>query len=557
MVKENGVLVRVDSDDIELLRTEKGKAEFWKDVKEIGEKAFSSLGIVSVDVPKTVRVVHQKAFFNCLFLRQVFINSPKTEINRDCFYGCNQVSGFYLRKGNNVVKVDFNLSNYGYSYLKQYDIYNLSRVYNEVVKYSDYETLGIYLLLAESFGCFCKDKITLQNGTLVNLSDYATDVFLNLFKNAREVFSNIPRIDTFKQTLKNENLFNFLQYLKNPSNNYNNFKTFINCVREIYNSHYDLGDHIDLINNFDRINQFKTNEVSYAEAYRCFLNSKKYQKAKDDRWNIFEYLQKNSIFLNEDEYKKLVEVVKIQKQKKVPEHVLGYPLQQTKAKVDDFKTSKERIQTLQQQTANELQKAEKNVKFTYELLSKHDLVNAYIGKLKTSCCASLISKYDYGMKIAEESMLDPKTQNIVVRDSSNEIVGKMTFKVLDPTKSSAPKKPGKDMLINSAQINSKYKGKENSLARENMYETFLNGIENWVAAYNNGKSEEEKIRQVNIGAEHNAFDDEIKAKTIDERNPQFMHHSETWFEDALQYQKVLLNKSDISKLKKPNIDKGK
>ena len=94
--KKNGVLTKVDDKDIEMLRTQ--PKEFWKDVIEIGKKAFYRCkDLESITIPNGVRFIRDMAFSGCENLTSITISDNVLLIEEKTVYHCKNLESVKVR----------------------------------------------------------------------------------------------------------------------------------------------------------------------------------------------------------------------------------------------------------------------------------------------------------------------------------------------------------------------------------------------------------------------------------------------------------------------------
>ena len=238
---------------------------------------------------------------------------------------------------------------------------------------------------------------------------------------------------------------------------------------------------IEFISKIDKINLFRyyLNEkkgqfetLPWEKAIKRFCTFEIYNNDRGEEYkDIFELFTKYGI--SEKLFKKACDLREEQKKGNIPEHILG----------------------------DELKENNKAKSFRYEFLSKYDPRNFIIG-LYASCCAT-IAQTRYGGDIVRETILNRNVQNIVIIDKNNEIIAKGTL-YIDPEKRYG--------LINDFEINEKYKKNEsvrdgfykkdnsnNDRYRQEIFNEFIIGIENFVQIYNE-MHPEQHIIQINVGS---------------------------------------------------------
>ena len=133
-----------------------------------------------------------------------------------------------------------------------------------------------------------------------------------------------------------------------------------------------------------------------------------------------------------------------------------------------------------------------NNEFTFEWLSKNDPQNLILGKL-CSCCAHLEGA---GYGIMHASISHPNVQNLVIRDSSGEIIAKSTL-YINPTQRYG--------VFNNVEVN-------NQIPEEKLnqiYQKYILGIKTFAENYN-AQNPNRPLRQINVGMNLNDIESEIK-----------------------------------------------
>lgn len=207
-------------------------------------------------------------------------------------------------------------------------------------------------------------------------------------------------------------------------------------------------------------------------------------------------------------FEKAVELDKERQEKGTPDHILNEKLKQSYT--ESFKEYLEKTNTLRKEILNEAGKTLKSQAdiadevFTYEMLARSDKANFVMGFF-TSCCATL---YGAGAGAMRAMIVDRRMQPIVIKDRKDEIVA---FGILYVNKEKGY------AVVNDVEVNIRYQ--YSNKARKAIYDKFMQGIEAFVAKYN----EEfiKPIRRVHCGLSPNwvAVNDFIrenpKGKTLE------------------------------------------
>ncbi len=95
MEKVNGVLLKVNDDDIMLLK--KNPTEFWEGVTSIGEGAFKDCGeLTSIKIPNTITSIGNDAFDWCVELTSIEIPNTVTSIGNHAFSCCESLKNIEI-----------------------------------------------------------------------------------------------------------------------------------------------------------------------------------------------------------------------------------------------------------------------------------------------------------------------------------------------------------------------------------------------------------------------------------------------------------------------------
>lgn len=174
-----------------------------------------------------------------------------------------------------------------------------------------------------------------------------------------------------------------------------------------------------------------------------------------------------------------------------PNNILGEKLKESKifSRIDEMseKIQSKRISILRFLT--ELA----NKQFTYEWLEKNDPQNFILGKLCSSCAH--ISGMGYG--IMHASIVHPNVQNLVVRNSRNDIIAKSTLYV-NPDEQYG--------VFNTVQVHEDYYNDREKL--EKIYSKIMKGIRIFAKRYNT-MHPDKPLKQINMGMNLNSVEQMI------------------------------------------------
>ena len=74
-------------------------------ITEIGERAFSESNIVSVEIPSSVKTIHDGAFFKCHSLQRVILHDGLKTIGEYAFQGCEKLSEIILPESVRTIEI--------------------------------------------------------------------------------------------------------------------------------------------------------------------------------------------------------------------------------------------------------------------------------------------------------------------------------------------------------------------------------------------------------------------------------------------------------------------
>ena len=195
-------------------------------------------------------------------------------------------------------------------------------------------------------------------------------------------------------------------------------------------------------------------------------------------------------FTSQRDFENAVKIFEEKQNNEVPDNIVNIPLSE-KDIFEGIEKNAKLIENLQKDTLKTLIDTANN-EFTFEWLSKNDPQNLILGKL-CSCCAHLEGA---GYGIMHASISHPNVQNLVIRDSSGEIIAKSTL-YINPTQRYG--------VFNNVEVN-------NQIPEEKLnqiYQKYILGIKTFAENYN-AQNPNRPLRQINIGMNLNDIESEIK-----------------------------------------------
>lgn len=338
----------------------------------------------------------------------------------------------------------------------------------------------------------------------------------------------------------------FLKFISDRKNK----KQFTN-IEMIKNMQIDYPDlFAKIIENFDKVKELRETvnqngkpvKTPWEEALVKFYIQNRYDGVTEDNKEIAEVFNKKGI--SQEVFNETSKIMKESKENNIPEHILGKELKE--------ETIIESITRLKNQARSELTSAKEILdslykkQFTYEWLRKNDPRNAIIG-IYCNCCATITNQY-YGKKITKATINSPEVQNLVIRDSSGNIISKGSMYV------------NKDYgyaVINEFELNSNYKKHESESGvynvendskeeqdREMIFKAFQRGIHAFIEEYDS-QNPKKPIKQVNIGWGYNRLKKQVgkfEKETFNLRVP-----SKYGFCDASSTQYILYKREEKDK----------
>ena len=317
------------------------------------------------------------------------------------------------------------------------------------------------------------------------------------YRNAEHIFRLLP-VDF----VCCQDFVNFIS-VKDEKGDFANLKMLINLEENYSGIFSEIMQNFEIVKSFRTIitNDGKVKNISWKDAIEKFYAFQMYGDWADENPEYALLFASKNIDANcAKRAKHLIEHAKL---KDIPNHILNKPINEM--------TIKEQIETLISKQNNLLKDSKVLVNsvydkmFTYEMLEKHNPINAVIGAF-CSCCA-VIDRVEYGSDIAKNSIINPDIQNMVVRDKNGDIVAKGALYV---------NREHGYAVFNDFELNYIYKKDEkiepgvyrsspdsiHSIQREKIFETFMRGTYAFVYEYNK-QNPDNPLKKVLVGLGYN------------------------------------------------------
>lgn len=527
--------------------------------EEVGKSAFSyCVNLTDVEFLTDVKQIHSSAFENCLNIKNMVIPSAIESINASAFVGCSFKYLYKDNGGENILSVSLPTSAQNVIHLgafwdfdycicnkkcverfKQvaklssvldklkikipYEIlktdladFTLNDFISQVVKVNYAEIMKMaparmdaFMRIADAFGCFDGVPLLDNDGhpTSTNVSLKACSFLANVMRNY-DLIESLMVGEYFNVGVPeyvNQHLLNYLsvldskKYLPNLGNLLSQEEEYPGIVNFVFN-------------NFEKIRYVKTHNIgkrgvpknlSWEAASIVAFTHDLYGEIEPGYEKLAEICGK--INASDKTYKMAVEAFNEAKKQHVKKSLLLVPFKEASTDGED-QTQLNKAE----QTCDEIKQLLKFGKklvldngggFTYELLSKDAPENSVIGAFSNDCC--IIGGMFYGAKICDAVITSNELQNLVVRDSENNIVAKGALYV-DKERGYA--------VFNGYSVALQYKADEFEdragyyddeskklvSARDQIFSTFIRGTYAFVRQYNK-ENPETPITKVAVG----------------------------------------------------------
>ena len=353
---------------------------------------------------------------------------------------------------------------HNFTFLKQF---NFSNLYKDEY-YDFYKT--IYNLGGLS------SSVILKNGKTINFAQKVSE-FLILKLNTKQTTLRkltLAFSETKPEGLKPE----FTLFYLNNFDELHKIQQFdYNFIAKCYNEF----ENVQKTNTSNRGSQRQLKPT--IEKFVDYFKENKYMGVTDENKNISTTIA--PYFDSQEAFDRAISIDQERIANQTPNNILGFHLKEQ----DVFKTIdmySKKIKELQNVCLNKMTSIA-NRQFTFDWLEKNDPQNFILGKL-CDCCAHLEGA---GYGIMHASIVHPSIQNLVIRDSQNEIIAKSTLYI------NTLHGYG---VCNNVEIKTNLQNNENDL--QFIYEKYILGIDAFARAYNK-EHKDNPIKIINVGSGFN------------------------------------------------------
>lgn len=381
--------------------------------------------------------------------------------------------------------------------LKNGDFRFFMNEYKNIMPRTQYDTsvkkevLFHTLCLASSLGAFSDEKVLDKYGNETNtlLCQKVCSFLARLTKVYEKQINYSGFIESIAPSTilpANQKLFKFLSSV-GEYGEYQNIEMLL--ILATHQSDYAKTGIVDtFIRNFDKISNYRNDLDEYGKPKKLTWEQaiKKYyivQEYGEDFANDKLMKEYAKFGIRKQEYEQAKGYFEAARQLKVPKHLLNVKLKE-----------ENEIENLINQIDDEFKKSEQLLEkaykkqFNFEFLSKADPRNAIIG-LYTNCCAILHGMF-YGANIAKSTILKDDVQNIVITDSSKEIIAKGAMYL---------NREEGYCVINEFEISNLYRqSKQKEYYSDQIFKSFMRAIHAFVSEYDK-ENPSNPIRYVTVG----------------------------------------------------------
>lgn len=352
--------------------------------------------------------------------------------------------------GNNDLIFALNLNSSQYEYFQKH-----KQTYNKVSKKfgaTNFDNEMAFFKLCYNLGLMSNDE-----RHIINVLNFINKVLMN-----DEIITNENIAEKFEGIELNEKInYNLLNFFKN---NYKQFERNNECAILTY-----------AINNFEELSKMipKLN----AQTLLQYVNTNAYKNVKQGNEKLAMLVQMAGYGQEDfEEFQKLYDKAQLQ-----PHNVF-----------DRIEIVNREIDAKEKEIISKLiDVVDKD--FQFEWLSKHSEYNMVLGNI-CKCCAKMGG---LGFGIMEASSLDPRVQNLVIKNKSGDFVGKSTVYV---------NKRRQYAVFNNFIVKDKYREGEKG---QQVYEAFMRGINAFIEEYDKNNPDL-PLLDVTVGMNANKLEKIVK-----------------------------------------------
>ena len=392
-------------------------------------------------------------------------------------------NNYSLSKNDIVVALSLNENQYA-EYHRHKDYFDKA---NKRFGADDYNSQSTFFKLCYNLGLFCDDErhrinvLNFINKTLVN------DEFIN-----KDNISD--KLEGLKVSSEvNLNLLNFFKQ------NYKSLEKDNNCAILVY-----------AINNYNEISQLLPQLT--VDKLIEFVDNNLYKNINKGNEKLARLVHLAGY--NQSDFEKLQNI--FEESKKQPQNVFD-EIDAVNRDIDDAE------KTILSKLLDKV-----DADFTFEWLSKHSEYNLVLGNI-CKCCARLGA---LGFGIMQSPALDPRVQNIVIKDKNGDFIAKSTVYV---------NKKRQYAVFNNFVVKDHYREGDKG---EQVYEAFMRGINAFIEEYDKNNPES-PLLDVTVGMNANKLADIVKQKL--NKSPILYQGAkfQGYAGDSAQEQYVVYQKSNI------------
>lgn len=398
---------------------------------------------------------------------------------------------------------------------------------------------------ATAFGCFEHSPVLDKNGKPTDylIAQKACSVLAQLLKSNKLDIEKIHYLLSASNSLLNYNSKTSQEFIKfisikGKDGNFENLQMLLDLEEE------ERGSFVNAINRFSTALLMRKQpsledgikKLSWKEIFIKLKTEFEFENVTDESWiiaKLFTDMNINDQYL----FDKAKSIHESAKASGIKSHILDVSLKE--------KTIQQSIEEIKKDTQNELKISRDliedlyNKGFTYEFLDKHDPKNLILG-LYCDCCAVIGNSF-YGAKIAEQSVIAPDVQNLIIKNAKGDIVAKAAMYV---------NKSHGYIVFNDIEINLKFRKNEikpgyykdydlsdASKSREEIFGAFMRGLHDFIKEYDK-ENPEKPIRMATVGNGYNRLKQQCARFKIATKNLKVPY--EYNFADAMEENQYIL-----------------